>query len=162
MVEKTFVAIKPDGIQRGLIGRILQRFEDAGLKIVAMKMVWINEEFASKHYFDIKERRGENVFKVLKDFITEGPVLAMVLEGVEAPEVVRKMVGATEPKSALPGTIRGDFSHHSYVHMDKEQRAIRNLIHASANQTEAEYEINLWFKPEEIYRYKTVHELHTL
>ena len=162
MIEKTFVAIKPDGVQRGLIGRILQRFEDAGLKIIAMKMILIDKDFASKHYTeDIAVRRGAHVREQLLDFITTGPVIAMVLEGVEAIEVVRKIVGGTEPKTAAPGTIRGDFTHVSYGMGDKTKKAIPNVIHASANKPDAEHEVELWFSAEEMYKYRTVHEAHT-
>ena len=162
-IERSLILIKPDGVQRGLIGRIIQRFEDVGFKIVGAKMVWIDEDFARKHYFDFAQRKGEAVMKRLLNFITEGPILALCLEGVDAVENVRKIVGTTEPKSALPGTIRGDFAHHSYGYVDgtKGGSAIRNLIHASGNSEEAKYEIALWFRPEELHSYKTVHEIHT-
>ena len=154
MIEKTFVAIKPDGFQRGLVGEIIRRFENAGLKIVAMKMQWLDKEFALKHYTeDISKRRGEKVRSILVDYITEGPVLAMVLEGVHAIAIVRKIVGDTEPKGSPPGTIRGDFCHVSYDYADKKEMAIRNLIHASGNKEDAENEIKLWFKPKEIHDY---------
>ncbi|MFQ5474920.1 MAG: nucleoside-diphosphate kinase [Candidatus Nanoarchaeia archaeon] len=162
MIEKTFVAIKPDGVQRGLIGRVIQRFEDAGLKVVGMKMIWIDKDFARQHYTeDISRRRGEKVRDLLLDFITQGPVIAMVLEGVEAIEVVRKIVGTTEPKSAAPGTIRGDFTHVSYGQSDKAGKAVPNVIHASSDKKDAEAEIALWFGIEELHKYKTVHEMHT-
>ncbi|MEM4637504.1 MAG: nucleoside-diphosphate kinase [Candidatus Woesearchaeota archaeon] len=159
-IERTLVLLKPDAIQRGLIGRIIQRFEDAGFKIVGAKMVWIDETFGKKHYFDIAERRGEKVLKMLLNFMTQGPVLALCIEGINAVENVRKIVGSTEPKSALPGTIRGDFAHHSYAYTDKKNTAIKNLIHASGNIKDAKYEVALWFKPEELHSYKTVHEIH--
>lgn len=161
MIERTLVLLKPDAVARGLMGRIIQRFEDAGLKIVGAKMVWMDKEFGKKHYFDVAQRRGEHVLVALLDFMTTGPVMAMVIEGVNAAEIVRKMVGATEPKAALPGTIRGDFAHHSYAHTDEKGVAIRNLIHASGNSKEAEFEIKLWFKDNELHSYKTVHEIHT-
>jgi nucleoside-diphosphate kinase len=161
IMQRTLILIKPDGVQRGLIGRIIQRFEDAGLKIVGAKMVWMNQEFGKKHYFDIAQRRGEQVLKNLLKFMTEGPVMALCLEGVHAVENVRKIVGSTEPKSALPGTIRGDFAHHSYESTDGKGVAVRNLIHASGNYEEAQYEVKLWFTPEELHTYKTVHEIHT-
>jgi len=161
MIERTLILLKPDAVSRGLMGRVIQRFEDAGLKIVGAKMVWVDEEFAKKHYFDVAERRGEHILKVLLKTITEGPVLAMVIEGVSAVEVVRKMVGSTEPKTALPGTIRGDFAHHSYAHTDDNGVAIKNLVHASGKKEEADYEIKLWFKDNELHSYKTVHEIHT-
>ncbi len=161
MIERTLVLLKPDAVARGLIGRVIQRFEDAGLKIVGAKMVWMDKDFGKKHYFDVAERRGDKVLDALLDFMTAGPVLAMVIEGVHAVDVVRKMVGGTEPKTALPGTIRGDFAHHSFVHTDGKGVAIKNLVHASGNQKEAEYEIKLWFKDNEMHSYKTVHEIHT-
>lgn len=162
MIERTFVAIKPDGVQRALVGRVIQRFEDVGLKIVGMKMIQVSKDFASKHYTeDITLRRGKPVREQLLDFITQGPVVAMVLEGVEAIEVVRKIIGGTEPKTAAPGTIRGDFTHVSYGRGDKMQRAIPNVLHASANKADAEHEIALWFTVEEMYKYNTVHEIHT-
>jgi nucleoside-diphosphate kinase len=161
MIERTLVLLKPDAVARGLIGRVIQRFEDAGLKIVGAKMIWMDKDFGKKHYFDVAERRGEKVLGALLDFMTAGPVMAMVVEGVNACEVVRKMVGGTEPKMASPGTIRGDFSHHSYAHTDGKGQAIKNLVHASGNSKEAEYEIKLWFKDDEMHSYKTVHEIHT-
>lgn len=158
MIQKTLVLIKPDGVQRGLIGRIISRFEDAGLKIAGMKMVWINKDFAKKHY---SAHVGKSFYEGLEKFITSGPVVAMVIEGIEAIEVVRKIVGSTEPKKAMPGTIRGNFAHHSAAYTNTKNKAIANLIHASGTVEEAKQEINLWFKPEEIHMYKTVHEQHT-
>ena len=159
LIERTLVLIKPDGVQRGLIGRIIQKFEDAGFKIVGAKMVWIDEKFGKRHYFDVAERRGENVLKVLLDFITAGPVMALCIEGVSAIENARKIVGSTEPKSALPGTIRGDFAHHSYAYTDGKNTAVKNLIHASGKLEEAKYEIALWFSPQELHTYKIAHEM---
>lgn len=158
MIEQTFVALKPDAVQRGLIGEIIKRFENVGLKISAMKMVWVTPDFSKKHY---KDHVSKPFYKGLETFITEGPVIGMVLEGVSAIETVRKIVGPTEPKSAAPGTIRGDFSHHSYSYTDKKGISIKNLIHASGNKADAEYEINLWFTKEEIHNYKTTNEKHT-
>lgn len=161
-LEQTLVVIKPDGVQRGLTGRIIERFENAGLKIIAMKMAHVDEEFAAKHYFDVAERRGQKVFKANLNFITAGPVVAMVLEGIESIATVRKIVGDTEPKSAQPGTIRGDFAHQSYEWTNQGNvKAIRNLIHASSTKSDAKTEIALWFKKEEIHTYKTSHQEHT-
>jgi nucleoside-diphosphate kinase len=163
MIEKTLVLLKPDAVKRGVMGEIIARFEKVGMKIVAMKLIQVNEEQAKKHYTeDISIRRGEHVRQYLVDFVTSGPVLAMVIEGVDAIENVRMMVGATEPKSAIPGTIRGDYSHVSYSHADAEKKVVANLIHASADQADAEREIPVWFAPEEIADYKTVYEAHTL
>ncbi|MEK6809448.1 MAG: nucleoside-diphosphate kinase [Nanoarchaeota archaeon] len=160
MIEKTLVLLKPDAVKRGLMGRIISRFEDAGLKVVSAKMVLIDEEFGKRHYSDIAQRRGEKVLQVLLKFMTTGPVMALCLEGVNAVEVVRKLVGGTEPKSALPGTIRGDFAHMSYADADGQNKAIENLIHASGNAEEAKQEIALWFKPGELHSYQTAHEAH--
>ncbi len=157
MMEQTLVLIKPDGVQRQLVGKIIQRFEDVGLKIAGMKMVWVDAAFAKKHY---KLHVGKPFYQGLEAFIIEGPVVAFVLRGLHAVELVRKFVGHTEPRKALPGTIRGDFAHHSQEFTDKEKKSIRNLIHASGNKTEAGEEIRLWFKKEEIYDYSTVHEKH--
>ncbi|MCK5025959.1 MAG: nucleoside-diphosphate kinase [Nanoarchaeota archaeon] len=159
MIEKTLVLIKPDGVQRCLVGKIIQRFEDSGLKIIGMKMQWIDKEFAKQHYTqDVAERRGEKVREVLLDFITEGPVVAMCIEGIKAIENVRKITGTTEPKAAAPGTIRGDFAHVSFSYADNKEIAVKNIIHASADQGDAETEIKLWFKPEEMHSFKTVHD----
>ena len=152
--------LKPDAVKRSLLGRIISRLEDAGFKIVAAKMVWVNQEFAKKHYADLAQRRGEKVAGMMVQFLASGPVLALALEGVEAVENVRKLVGTTEPKAALPGTIRGDFCHVSFAHADKEGKAIENLIHASGSVKEAQQEIALWFTPDELHNYKTAQEVH--
>ena len=162
MIERTFVMIKPDGVERNLTGEIISRFEKVGLKIVGLKMHWVDEEFARKHYTeDITIRRGEKVRNLLVDFIRNGPVVAMVLEGVEAIEVVRKSVCATQPKEAMPGTIRGDYTHVSYSHADKHGIAVKNVIHASSDKKDADYEVNLWFDKDDLHSYETVHEKHT-
>ncbi len=158
MIERTFVAIKPDGVKRGLVGRIIQRFEDAGLKVVGLKMVWVNKEFAGKHY---EAHKGKEFYEPLVNFITEGPVVAMVLEGVNAIKVVRKIVGPTNPLEAPPGTIRGDFSHVSLEYSNEVKRATPNIIHASGNEEEARKEISLWFKEDELHSYKRLDEYYT-
>jgi nucleoside-diphosphate kinase len=160
IIQRTLVLIKADGVQRALVGRIIQRFEDVGLKIVGMKMRWIDRDFGKKHYFDVLERHGPKILEELITYITEGPVIAMVLEGVSAVELVRKIVGSTEPRSALPGTIRGDLAQHSYALADTKNIGVKNLIHASAKLQDADYEIKLWFAPDELHTYKTVHEIH--
>ncbi len=162
MIERTLVLIKPDGVQRSLSGEIISRFEKAGLKIVGLKMKWVDENFAKDHYFDVAERHGEKIFKDLVSYLRDGPVIAMVLEGVESVEVVRKMVGSTEPKSAQPGTIRGDYCHVSYKYADKKGKAVFNLIHASAKPEEATKEIALWFSIDELHTYKNSIEKHIL
>ncbi|MDP4012878.1 MAG: nucleoside-diphosphate kinase [Candidatus Nanoarchaeia archaeon] len=161
MIERTLVLIKPDGVQRSLVGEIISRFERIGLKILGMKFIHVTKDFAEKHYTeDIAKRRGENVRNWLLEFITEGPVVALCLEGVEAIEIVRKMVGGTEPKSAAPGTIRGDYSHVSYSYADKNNIPIRNLIHASGDKKDAEKEVPLWFSEAELFEYEVSHEKH--
>jgi len=162
MIEKTLLLVKPDGVQRGLTGEIIKRFENVGLKIVGMKMVWIDEEFGAKHYSDVKARRGEKVFNAVLGLITMGPVVAIVLEGVDSVEVVRKICGPTEPKAALPGTIRGDFAHVSYAYSDTVDEAIRNVVHASGTKEEARNEIALWFKDDELHAYPSVQDIHIL
>lgn len=159
-IEKTLVLIKPDGVERGLVGEIIHRFERVGLKIIGMKMIQIDEEFAKKHYFDVAERKGEKIFKMLMELITMGPVIAIVLEGISAVEIVRKMVGPTEPSKAMPGTIRGDFAQAHYAMSDEVQQAVRNIIHASGSREDANKELALWFKDSEIYSYESVHEFH--
>lgn len=158
-MERTLVLIKPEGVQRHLVGKIISRFEDAGFKIIGMKQVWIDKDFAVKHYTeDVEKRRGKKVREQLINYITDGPVIAIALEGVEAIESVRKIVGGTEPKTAPPGTIRGDFAHVSFAYADKNNISVKNLIHASGNKSDAEYEIKLWFKNSELHSYKTIQD----
>jgi nucleoside-diphosphate kinase len=163
-IQKTLILFKPDTLQRGLVGEILTRFERVGLKIVATKMLAPDREHYFKHYEEIGKmvtRRGEHAFNITLDLITQGPVIAMVLEGVEAVALVRKMVGPTEPKSAAPGTIRGDYSHMSFGYADIKDKGISNLIHASGDEAEAEQEIKHWFNDVEIYDYKVLNEKFT-
>lgn len=163
-VEQTLVLFKPDTVQRGLVGEILTRFERVGLKIVGTKMIAPDKDHYYKHYENIGQmitRRGEKAFDVTLAMMVEGPVIAMVFEGVEAVSLVRKLVGGTEPKSAAPGTIRGDFSHMSFEYADGEAKGIPNLIHASGDPDEAEQEINHWFSDNELYSYQAVHEKFT-
>ncbi len=183
MKENTLVLIKPDGVQRGLVGEILSRFEKCGLKIVAMKMVYPDEELAGTHYMadenwlktvgekqkksyekkgqkiDVPERElGLKVREQLIDFLRMSPVMAFVLQGHNAVKHVRKMVGSTSPEDAQPGTIRGDYSFDSYGLADQSKRPIQNLIHASGEVDEAEREINLWFDKEEIHNWERIDE----
>ena len=157
MIERSLVIIKPDGIERGLIGEILRRFENAGLKILGIKMVWIDKKFAEEHY---KAHKSKSFFKELVEFITEGPVVAFVIEGVHAVENARRLVGHTSPHQSAPGTIRGDYAHLSMVWASKKGSGGKNLIHASGSLKEAKEEINLWFKKDELHTYTTVHEKH--
>ena len=159
MIERTFVMLKPDAIQRSLAGEIISRIEKTGLKIVGMKMMWIDNAFSKKHYSAHVDKK---FYKGLEEFITSGPVMAMVIEGISAVAIVRKLVGATEPHSAVPGTIRGDFAHHSYSYTDKKGIAMKNLIHASSDPKDAKKEIELWFSSDELHTYRTVHEIHVL
>ncbi|MCX6743555.1 MAG: nucleoside-diphosphate kinase [Candidatus Parcubacteria bacterium] len=179
-MEKTLVIIKPDGVQRNLIGEITSRFERSGLKLVATKLLRADDKMVEKHYTidpewvkkvglkaigSYKEKGltppnddpiavGKDVLKRLKDFMTAGPVLAMVWEGNEAVSLVRKICGSTEPFSAAIGTIRGDYNPiETYQMADLANRAIRNLVHASGTPDEAEKEITIWFKKEEILDY---------
>lgn len=157
MIEQTFVAVKPDGVQRALVGEIIKRFENAGLKLVGMKLVWVDKEFSKKHYSD---HISKPFYKGLEEYIISGPVVAMALEGVNAVEVVRKIVGGTEPGTAAPGTIRGDYAHHTFHYADNAGKSVMNLIHASGNKEDAEKEISLWFTKQELFKYKLNHEHH--
>jgi nucleoside-diphosphate kinase len=162
-IQQTLVLVKPDGVARGLTGEVIKRFEQRGLKIVALKLVQVNMDHAKQHYTeDITERRGEKVRTMLLDFITEGPVVAMIVEGVDAIENVRKLVGATESKAAAPGTIRGDYTHISYAHADEKEIPVRNVIHASGDEADAKNEVALWFSIDELCDYKRTDEFHTL
>jgi nucleoside-diphosphate kinase len=163
-VQKTLIVFKPDAVQRGLIGEILTRFERVGLKIIGTKMIAPDREHYYKHYEEIGQvitRRGEATFNNVLDTMNQGPVIAMVLEGVEAVELVRKLVGSTEPKSSAPGTIRGDFSHMSYGYADDTSKGIPNLIHASGDLADAEKEIPHWFSEAELYDYSVLNEKFT-
>jgi len=163
MIQQTLILIKPDGVQRGLVGEILKRFEQRGLKIVGLKLTKAEKDLAKSHYTeDISERRGEKIRNNLLEFITSGPVIAIVVEGVDAIGNVRKIVGDTESKFALPGTIRGDFSHASFNHADKKNIAIRNLVHASSDEKDAKREIRIWFSIDEIHDYKRSEDEHII
>jgi len=181
IIEKTLVLLKPDTIQRSLVGKIISRFEDIGLKIVGMKMIWADEKQALNHY-PLDEEWAKNVFEKTKkaydkegkkldykghiemgktiqnwltNFLSECPIITLIIEGPHAIELVRKIVGSTEPRQANPGTIRGDFaSIESYSLADDKKRVLRNLIHASDTLENAQREIKVWFKDEEIHSYK--------
>lgn len=163
-IEKTLVLFKPDAVQRGVVGEILTRFERVGLKIVGTKMIAPTRDHYYRHYEEIGKmvtRRGEETFNITLDLMLQGPVIAMVFEGVEAVALVRKLVGTTEPKSAAPGTIRGDYSHMSFGFADSAKKGIPNLIHASGDPEEAEQEIGHWFSDDELFDYATLHEKYT-
>jgi len=183
MIEKTLVLLKPDAVQRGLIGEIITRFEKCGLKIIAMKMVYPNEELAGNHYIadenwlhlvgtkqkksyakkgitiDKTEREvGLEIRGFLIKYLIMSPVIALTIEGHNAVKQVRKLVGETSPGDSLPGTIRGDYSFDTYQLADSSKRPIQNLIHASGEVSEAKREIDLWFKPEELHSWHRIDE----
>lgn len=150
-MERSLVLLKPDALERGIMGEIITRFERVGAKIVGLKMLVSEEDTAKLHYTDdLAQRRGEHVRQMMVDMLTSGPIVAIALEGIEIVEVVRKMIGGTEPKTAAPGTIRGDYAHVSFKHADSNNIGIFNLIHASGSVEEAQTEIAVWFKPEEL------------
>ena len=177
--ERTLTIIKPDGIQRSLIGEIIQRFERVGLKLVGIKMLIPTPELIEKHYTldpewrvktGLKTIKGytdkgltppitdplkvtERILKNLVDYMTKGPVIAMVWQGAHAVEIVRKITGSTEPLTSDVGTIRGDFVLDSYRMTDTDNRAVRNLVHASGSVTEAHDEIAHWFTADELFAY---------
>jgi nucleoside-diphosphate kinase len=162
-IEQTLVLLKPDAVERGLVGEIIQRFERVGMKFIGMKMLHATKERAEGHYTeDLAQRRGEVVRNNMVKMLMTGPVVAVVLEGIEAVEIVRKMIGATEPKQAAPGTIRGDYSHVSIKHSDVQGMGIYNLIHASGSAEEAKQEIALWFTPDELVSHDPSYTKHTL
>lgn len=182
--ERTLVIIKPDGIQRSLVGEIIGRYERIGLKLLGLKLMVPTEEMVEQHYtLDPEWRRitGEKTIKGyldkgltppitdpyevtsrllmrLKKYMTAGPVIAMVWQGAHAVEIVRKITGGTEPLKSTVGTIRGDYVLDSYQMSDTDERSVRNLIHASGSPKEAEDEIAHWFKEEELLDYKLVQE----
>jgi len=143
--ERTFVIIKPDAVQRGIVGEIISRFERKGIKIVAMKMLSVERELAEKHY---GIHKGKSFFEPTIEYITSSPVVALIIEGNNAVEMVRKMMGKTDPQKAELGTIRGDFG----------QFIGRNIIHGSDGADTAKFEINLWFKQKEISKYCRIDE----
>jgi nucleoside-diphosphate kinase len=153
-LERTLVILKPDTIQRGLVGEIMTRFERAGLKIIAMKMVAPDELHFHKHYEGIGNlisRWGEDIFSVTLSQMTETPVIVFVLEGIEAISYVRKLVGTTDPQDSAPGTIRGDYTHVTRSYTNPIGATLPNILHASGDASDAAQEIALWFTKEEIY-----------
>src|SRR3972149_252594 len=186
--ERTVVLVKPDGVKRGLIGEIISRIEQRNLKIAALSMIWANRSQIDRHYPKDKEwiRRlggktlgtyekynldsakelgtkdayqiGQKVREWLIDFLTSGPMVKIIVEGVHAVDMVRKICGNTLPNLAEMGTIRGDYSVDSAISANLNKRAVHNIIHASENMEEAENELGLWFKREEIHDYKRAEE----
>jgi len=182
--ERSLVLIKPDGIQRSLIGEIIKRFERTGLKLIGLKFFIPTPELIKQHYliddgwleavgkktivsyeerekkppFDNPKECGQWVLKKLEKFMSSGPVIAIAWQGNEAVGIIRKITGGTEPLASDVGTIRGDFTIDSYSLADADNRAIRNLIHASGSPKEAEKEIEIWFKKKEILNYRLIAE----
>ena len=186
--EKTLVLIKPDGVKRGLVGEVISRVEQRGLKLIALKMIWADQKKIDSHYpkdrawirrlgekgidtckshqLDPKEilgsddpdKIGADVRSWLVAYLTSGPMVATVIKGIHAVAMVRKLVGPSVPANAEMGTIRGDFSVDSPTVANHEHRAVHNLIHASENQQEASHEIKHWFRITEIHDYKRAEE----
>jgi len=179
MVERTLIITKPDSVQRGLVGEIIKRFEQRGFKIAGMKMVHADDELLGEHYADDPEwkksvgdktiaaavKRGEELKETAEEIgekvrrwnmegLKMNPIVAIVFEGYHVVEIGRKLVGNTEPRQAIPGTIRGDYSVDSYPVADESKRVIRNLVHASGTVEEAEREIKVWFNDEELFNYE--------
>lgn len=183
--EQTLVLVKPDGVQRGLIGEVIKRYETCGLKLVALKMIIPTKEMALKHYstdpewalktgtktFKSYESQGlpfpgkdpisfaEEMRKGLVDFISSGPVVAMVWQGMGAIPIIRKITGSTEPLTSLPGTIRGDYTIDSYTAANTDNRSVRNIIHSSGSIEEANAEIPIWFDKKEILKFRLASEV---
>ncbi|MBI2645175.1 nucleoside-diphosphate kinase [Candidatus Uhrbacteria bacterium] len=170
MMEQTLVVVKPDGVKRNLIGKIISYYEAGGLKVKTLKMLTVSEALIDKHYpemddylvslgkksekagdkIDDYRAQGLKIVQGLKKYITSGPVVKMILEGEDAIKQVRAITGYTDPKSAEKGTIRGDMGEDSILEANRENRPVKNLIHASGNSEEAATEITLWFSPEEL------------
>ncbi len=166
MIERTLVLVKPDGVERNLIGEVIKRYETAGLKVIGISMLRVSEMHVGKHYSEeeeyllslgkksekagekIKDYRAQGLMVVrgLRTFLTRGPIVAMVLEGENAIKLVRQLTGYTDPAQADKGTIRGDFGKDTILKANSEKRPVENIIHASGNPEEAEKEIKLWFK----------------
>lgn len=181
--QRTLVLLKPDAVQRSLVGEILERIERTGLKFTALKFLVATPDQLVRHYnkdeqwFKSKGERvvadrklhgmtvdkdameyGKEIIDLIVKFMTAGPILAFIVEGNESVAVVKKIVGATEPKTSDVGTIRGDYTVDSYDHSSVQNRAVRNLVHCSESPEEAEREIQVWFKPDEIIHYTTIQE----
>lgn len=158
-MEQTLVIFKPDAVQRGIVGEIVTRFERVGLKVAGLKMLRPDDAHFHAHYETIGTmitRHGEDIFNVTVEAMKESPVIAVVLEGIHSVELVRKLVGSTEPGKSAPGTIRGDFAHSNFAYANGEGRTLPNVVHASATPEEAAQEIKLWFDQDELYSYETV------
>lgn len=182
--ERTLVVIKPDGVQRGLIGEVVKRYERSGLKLIGLKFFVPTPDFIERHYLldpNWKQNVGDKTLKAyqdkglvhpvgdpikaadiilegLKKYLSAGPVVAMVWEGVHAVGIVRKITGGTEPLTSDVGTIRGDYTIDSYQFSDTTGRAVRNIVHASGTPAEAAQEIALWFEEKDLVQYKLIQE----
>jgi len=181
--ERTLVILKPDAVQRNLIGEVVGRFERVGLKIVAMKLIVPTKDQAYKHYvkndaevealgnrsiegkknsgivvIETPVELGKKIIDRLVRFMSSGPVVAMILEGNKAIAITRKLIGSTEPLQSAVGTIRGDFTLDSYEIADVDDRSVRNIVHASANEFDSDYEIKVWFGENEIFPYNSVRD----
>lgn len=182
--ERTLVIIKPDGIQRSLIGDVIHRYERVGLKLVGIKMMIPTKDLIEKHYTldpEWRVRTGQKtiknyldkgltppstdpveitgrILKNLVNYMTKGPVVVMVWQGAHAVEIVRKITGGTEPVTSQVGTIRGDYVLDSYRMSDSDGRSVRNIVHASGSVKEADDEIAHWFKNEELFNYRLIVE----
>lgn len=182
--EKTLVLVKPDGVQRSLIGEVIKRYEQCGLKLIALKMIIPSDELSLKHYsvdpdwayktgtksIEAAKARGqkltsedpiviaEKIRMALRKYLSSGPVVALVWQGMNAVAIVRKITGSTEPLSSTPGTIRGDYTVDSYFSADIDHRSVRNIIHSSGSVDEANKEIPIWFRPAEILNYRLISE----
>ncbi len=186
--ERTVILVKPDGVKRGLVGECIKRIEQRGLKVIALKMITASEAIARGHYPGTDEwlrgmggktldsyakygkdpmkelgtkdalKIGKMIYKWNTDFLVSGPMVAMIVSGIHAVDMVRKIVGKTLPAFAEMGTIRGDFSVDSPVLANEAKRAIRNVVHASGDADEAAHEIKHWFSPHEIHDYKRAEE----
>ena len=155
--ERTLVLLKPDAVQRNLAGEIISRFERVGFKIVAMKFLLPSKDQVRSHY-KINEALKPEILERLVEFMSASPIVAVVLEGNKAIPIVRKLVGSTEPLQSDVRPIRGDFTVDSYDLADADKRAVRNLVHASSSESDAEKEIKVWFANEELVNYKTIRE----
>jgi len=178
MIERTLVLLKPDAVQRALVGEIMSRFERTGFKIIALKMCYASKETAGDHYADdeawltgVGEKAkkaqgsdeeplaiGQRIRQQLIEYLSMSPTVAIVLEGHDVIKKVRTVVGDTAPSNAAPGTIRGDYAFDSYGLADKSGRPIQNLIHASDSTESAERETNIWFNKDELHPYQRVDE----
>lgn len=166
-INRTLFIIKPDGVARGVVGKIITALEERGLKIIGLKLTTASRELTEKHYSDLDVRLtkkgldGSTIKNQMIDFLASGPVIAMVIEGVRAVEYLKRLVGSTYPNESDFSTIRGMFGHMTREHANDSGRAVRNLVHASDPEEDPEKEIRLWFTADELVEYETIHQSHT-